>query len=268
MARSGERAKPEIPSEEPIALSQEEERALFFQYKKNPTEENVQKIIDQFKNLVFFIVHRYFAGKDSTEDLIQVGMTGLVLAIRRFEPERKLRFSTYAYQTIKGEIQRYLRDKSWAVTVSRPLRERSLKVLASETMLTLKLGTAPTVEQIAEDTGLTEEEVHEALEIGTAYHPLQIMEEITPSELDVSEEMSAREPSPLPVEQDILWEHILSFLTEAEAKVIRLRFWESLPQREVAVRLGTSQMNVSRLQRQALAKLRKISGLENILFQD
>ncbi len=247
------------------ALSADEERALFLAYKRNPSEENINRIIEQFKNLVFYIVHRYFATKEHREDLIQVGMMGLVLAIQRFEPERNLRFTTYAYQTIRGEIQRYVRDKSWSISVPRVLKERSLKVMTAENLLALKRGHAPTPKEIAEETGLSEEEVLEAMEIGTAYHPLQMLEEISPAEVEISR----AEPSDVKglesVERELFWEHVLSILTEVEAEVIRLRFWEGLAQREVAERLGTSQMNISRIQRQALNKLRKALGAGNEL---
>jgi RNA polymerase sigma-B factor len=129
-------------------------------------------------------------------------------------------------------------------------------------VLALKLGCSPTAAQVAAETGLTEEQVQEAMELGSAYHPMNILEETVSAEGDM-----AGQPPSVGMEganQDLFWDHILSFLSENEAAVIRLRFWDGLPQREVAVHLGTSQMNVSRIQRNALAKLRKVmrhSGL-------
>ncbi len=250
---------------EGVSLTLEQEQALFKRYINSPTEENFDRIIEQYKNLVYFIVHKYFVGKDTFEDIVQVGMLGLVLAVKRFEPERGLRFSTFAFRTIRGEIQRYLRDKSWSIGVPRVLKERSLKVLTAQNLLALKLGCPPTIEQISQETKLTQEQVQEALEIGSAYHPLQIMEEILPSEVEISESDAGRKPSLQQVQDSILWNHMLSFLTEVEAEVLRLRFWEGLPQREVAIKLGTSQMNISRIQRIALAKLRKVIPSETYL---
>jgi len=250
-------------TEQPVgALSEKEERELFECYREDPSEENINRILKQYGNLVYHIAHKYASGRESFDDLVQVGMIGLVLAIRRFDAERGWRFSTYAYQTIRGEIQRHFRDRSWSLSVPRQLKERSLKVFAAESVLALKLGCSPTAAQVAEETGLTEEQVQEALELGSAYHPMNIMEEAVPAGGEL-----AGQPQAAGVEgvhQDLFWEHILSFLSENEAAVIRLRFWDGLPQREVAVLLGTSQMNVSRIQRNALAKLRKVmsrSGL-------
>ncbi len=258
---------PDSETESPlaIALSEKEEERLFADYSKKPSEENAQRIIDQFKNLVYHIVHRYFSGRDSFDDLVQVGMLGLLYAIKRFEAERGLRFSTYAFQTIRGEIQRYLRDKSWSMTVPRVLKERSLKVLTAQNCLALKLGTAPTVEQISEETSLSAEEVQEALEIGSAYHPLQIMEEITPSETEITDTSPEGQTDIRSLQEDMLWNQLLSYVSETEALILRLRFWEGLSQREVAERLGTSQMNVSRIQRQALAKLRSVINPDDLV---
>lgn len=244
------------------SLTEEEERALFLRYRRNPSEDNTNRILKQYGNLVYHIAHKYASGHESFDDLVQVGMIGLVLAIRRFEVEKGWRFSTYAYQTIRGEIQRHFRDRSWSLSVPRQLKERSLKVFAAESVLALKLGCSPTAVQVAAETGLTEEQVQEAMELGSAYHPMNILEEAVSAEGDL-----AGQPPSVGMEgvnQDLFWEHILSFLSENEAAVIRLRFWDGLPQREVAVYLGTSQMNVSRIQRNALAKLRKVmrhSGL-------
>jgi len=251
--------KEQTPKEEsgaPSAPSHDEERLLFKRYRAQPTEENLQRIIDNYTNLVYHLAHKYVSERDTFDDLSQVGMVGLLQAVARFEPERGWRFTTFAYRYIRGEIQRHFRDKSWSLAVPRKLKERSLKVLALEALLALRLGAPPTPKQIAEEAKLSEEDVLEALELGTAYHPLQVMEEVVPTEASIAPSEAAR--SMAPMERDLFWEHVLSFLSEREAAVIRLRFWDGLPQREVATKLGTSQMNVSRIQRGALAKLRKI----------
>lgn len=237
-------------------ISQEDELRLFAEYRADPTEANLQRILDQYVNMVYYIAHRYATERDGFDDLTQVGMLGLLNAIQRFEPERGWRFTTFAYRYIQGEVQRHFRDKSWSIYVPRKLKERSLKVFSVQALLTAKLGESPTPQQIAEEADLSEEAVLEALELGTAYHPLQMMEEIVPTEAAISP--SEAEAGLQPTERDLLWEHILSFLTETEAAVIRLRFWEGFSQSEVGSKIGTSQMNVSRIQRQALAKLRKV----------
>ncbi len=239
------------------SLSATEERALFEEFRNNPSEETVNRILKQYENLVYHIVHKFSSGREGFEDLVQVGMIGLVHAIRRYDVDRGWRFSTFAYQTIRGEIQRYFRDKSWSVSVPRQMKELSLKVFAIESSLALKLGCSPTPAQIAQEAGISEESVFEAMELGSAYHPMNILDDALPEGGFTQPGLS---PGLQEMDSGIYWEHILAFLSENEAEVIRLRFWESLPQSEVALKLGTSQMNVSRLQRQALVKLRKILG--------
>ena len=146
-------------TEQPVgALSEKEERELFECYREDPSEENINRILKQYGKLVYHIAHKYASGREPFDDLVQVGMIGLVLAIRRFDAERGWRFSTYAYQTIRGEIQRHFRDRSWSLSVPRQLKERSLKVFAAESVLALKLGCSPTAAQVAEETGWTQDE--------------------------------------------------------------------------------------------------------------
>jgi RNA polymerase sigma-B factor len=245
------------------ALTEEEERALFREYKKNPCEESVGRILKQYENLVYHIAHKYVSSHESFDDIVQVGMIGLVHAIRRFDVSLGWRFSTFAYQTIRGEIQRYFRDKSWSVSVPRQVKELSLKVYAVESSLALKLGCSPTPAQIAKEAGVSEEKVLEAMELGSAYHPLNIMDENLPDGNAAQAELSAGLKD---MDSSLFWQHILSFLTPKEAEIIRLRFWDGLPQSDVAIKLSTSQMNVSRLQKQALAKLRRLLSDADLPF--
>jgi len=264
MAKGRDNGAPVDDSLASASISEAEERALFAAYREHPSEELVNRILKQYENLVYHLVHKYPSARESFDDLVQVGMIGLVHAIRRFDVNRGWRFSTYAYQTIRGEIQRYFRDKSWALTVPRETKERSLKVFAAEGVLALKHGCAPTPSQIAEETGLSEEQVLEAMELGSAYHPMSILEETVSGEDAVAPGGPGAALSTAGVESELFWEHLLAFLTPKEARVLRLRFWDELPQREVAIKLGTSQMNVSRLQRLALAKLRRLLRSENL----
>src|SRR4030042_4388453 len=109
------------------SLSKAEERRLFTAYRDHPSEELVDRILKQFENLVYHIVHKYSSGREGFEDLVQVARIGLVHAIERFDVDRGWRFSPFAYRTIRGEIQRYFRDKSWALSVPRAIKGESLK---------------------------------------------------------------------------------------------------------------------------------------------
>ncbi len=127
------------------------------------------QIVEQFMPLVRKIASRYAGRGEPMEDLVQVGSIGLVLAIERFDVERGVKFTTYAVPTIVGEIQRHFRDRAWAVHVPRRMKELSLKLARTIEAATADLGRAPTIAELAVDTGLEEEEVVEALETYHAY---------------------------------------------------------------------------------------------------
>lgn len=246
------------------------ERALFARYKENPTKANEEALVEKFRPLVYRIVHRFRYNADQFDDLVQVGTMGLVLAIRRFDIERNYRFSTYAWQTIQGEIQRYFRDKTWAVNVPRDLKERSLKVFHATNELSNDTGQEPTVQEIAKHTKMTEEQVQEATELGSAYHPQSFLDTVRESDISfaLGDEGDGEDGFDMTTtKKSIFWESLLQNLNETESKIIRMYFFDHRTQKEIAERLETSQMNVSRIMRRALGKLRQLvvpEDLENL----
>ncbi|MEZ5338891.1 MAG: sigma-70 family RNA polymerase sigma factor [bacterium] len=245
----------------------EEERALFARYIADPTQSNEELIVEKFKPLVYRIVHKFKYQPDQFDDLVQVGSYGLLLAVRRFDLEYNYRFSTYAWQTIQGEIQRYFRDKTWALNVPRDLKERSLKVFNTVNELNANSEQEPTVAEIATKTGFSEEQVLEAMELGSAYHPQSFKDNERESDISfsMSDDGAASASHDLnSTKRGIFWESILSNLTETESKVIKLYFFEQKTQKEIADILVTSQMNVSRLTRKALGKLRGMLAPEDL----
>jgi RNA polymerase sigma-B factor len=244
-----------------------EERALFARYKANPSERYEEELVEKYRPLVYRIVHKFRKNADQFDDLVQVGTVGLVLAIRRFDLEFNFRFSTYAWQTIHGEIQRYFRDKTWALNVPRDLKERSLKVFNVREELAIELGHEPTVSEVAARAGLSDESVLEAMELGSAYHPQSFMDNSRDSDpsYGLSEDGEAGESTDMGAfKRGIFWDSLLKQLEEKEAKVLRLYFFNELTQKEIAERLSTSQMNVSRIMRLALGKLRGIMAPDDI----
>jgi RNA polymerase sigma-B factor len=238
-----------------------EERALFERYKANPTPAAEEAIVAKFMPLVYRIVHNFRFIPDQFDDLVQVGTLGLVMAIRRFDLALDYRFSTFAWPSIQGEIQRYFRDKTWAVNVPRDLKEKSLKVFHAVTELTAMAGQQPTVLEVALHLGLTEEAVQEALELGSAYHPQSFLESTRDSEASFAVEDDDDQGSQLSMDatkSSVFWSSMLKHLDHAEATTIRMYFFEQRTQREIADNLTTSQMNVSRIMRKALLKLRRL----------
>ena len=162
------------PEDQEKEQERADERALFARYQSAPESAKSlfeEQLVEKYKPLVYRIVHKFRFTPDQFEDLVQVGSMGLVLAVRRFDTSLNFRFSTYAWQTIQGEIQRYFRDKTWAVNVPRDLKEKSLKVFNAVQELIRQTGNDPTVTEVSNATGLSDEEVQEAMELGSAYHP-------------------------------------------------------------------------------------------------
>jgi RNA polymerase sigma-B factor len=217
------------------------------------------QIVEQFMPLVRKIASRYAGRGEPMEDLVQVGSIGLVLAIERFDVERGVKFTTYAVPTIVGEIQRHFRDRAWAVHVPRRMKELSLKLARTIEAATADLGRAPTIAELAADTGLEEEEVVEALETYHAYSTRSLSQPLGVGDSDegtVEDLFGAPEPGYEEVEHGVLLESGLAALDERERAIVELRFFEGLTQSEIAARVGISQMHVSRLLRRSLAVMR------------
>jgi RNA polymerase sigma-B factor len=240
-------------------LERAEERALFTRYKADPNPQLEDQLVEKYRPLVYRIVHRFRYSPDQFEDLVQAGTVGLLLAIRRFDLAFNFRFSTYAWQTIQGEIQRYFRDKTWALNVPRELKEKSLKVFNAVNELSRSIGHEPTAQEVAQRVGMSEEAVLEAMELGSAYHPQSFMDNTPDGDwgVEVGDEAAGGEHLDIAAtKHGLFWRSLLAHLNETESLVVRLYFFEQLTQKEIAEQLSTSQMNVSRLMRKALGRLR------------
>lgn len=217
-----------------------------------------EELLLQFMPLVRRIASRYVNRGEPLDDLVQVGSIGLLNAMNRFDPSRGVQFSTYAVPTIVGEIKRYFRDKSWAVHVPRHLKEQSLYLGRLSGTMTADLGRAPTVAELAHESGLDEETVVEALEAGNAYTARSLSRPLAQGSEDETFEdlLGDADPGFENVEDGALIEVGLSALDERERRIVELRFFDGLTQSEIAATVGISQMHVSRLLRHALSLMR------------
>lgn len=211
-------------------------------------------------NLVRYLAVKFANRGETLDDLIQVGTVGLLKAIDRFDLDRGVEFTTYATPTIVGEIKRYFRDKGWAVKVPRRLQELNLAVNRAIEKLTVKLGHSPTVAELAEHLGASEEDVLEAQELGQAYNLLSLDTELNGDGDKKSQTLAdyvGRNDAGLELLEDRAnLERAFEVLSGRERVILYLRFYESISQTEIAKRLNVSQMHVSRLQQKALEKLR------------
>jgi RNA polymerase sigma-B factor len=248
---------------ERATLSRDEVRDLFVAYREAPDEATRLKyremLVDQHIGLVEFLSRRFRNRGELLEDLVQVGTIGLLKAIERFDLEREVEFSTYATPTIVGELKRHFRDKGWAVRVPRRLQELHLELTQTVSHLGQELGRSPTVEEIAEAAGISEESVLEGLEIAQAYNftsldaPVQTEEGGTTSFAD---HLGMQDEHLENLEYRASLAPEMEKLPEREREILYLRFFKGLTQSEIADRMRISQMHVSRLLSRTLAQLR------------
>jgi RNA polymerase sigma-B factor len=238
-----------------------EATGLFELYKKSRDPAVRDQLVTQHENLVRFLASKFANRGEPLDDLIQVGMIGLINAIDRFEPDRGIKFSTYATPTIVGEIKRYFRDRSWNLKVPRWLQELNLQVTRANDTLAQQVGRPPTVAEIAEYVGCSEEEALKAMELGNAYDTVSLDTRLAlegDAALTLSDSIGVQD---LELDQIDSYDDLkaaLEQLDNREKMILYLRFFQDQSQTEVARRLGISQMHVSRLQHKALRKLKEI----------
>jgi RNA polymerase sigma-B factor len=190
-------------------------------------------------------------------DLVQVAALGLINAIDRFDPQRGVEFSTYATPTILGEVKRHFRDRGWALKAPRRLRELNMAMGRITDDFAMSNGRPPTLEEIATRLKTTPEELIQARELGIASSMISLDE---PGHDDgrasVSESIGTTESELESIVERLTIERALETLSGRERVIVSLRFFEGASQADIAGRLGVSQMQISRLQQKALAKLR------------
>jgi RNA polymerase sigma-B factor len=210
--------------------------------------------------LAEYLARRFGGRGEPYDDLVQVASIGLIKAIDRFEPERGVKFSTYATATIVGELKRHFRDKGWALRVPRRLQETSLRVSKVVSDLYQDFGRSPTVKEIAEHAGLSEEEVLEGMDTVHAYSVASLDapadDEGTPAAADLGAEDETFEI----LEGWASISPLLRQLAQRERRILYLRFFQGLSQTQIAEELGMSQMHVSRLLARTIRQLRESVG--------
>lgn len=220
-------------------------------------------LIERYLPLARRLARRYQHTDEPIEDLVQVASMGLLKAVDRFDCAREVMFSSYAVPTILGEIKRHFRDRTWSVRVPRDLQELALRVDQMVTRLSHGQRRSPSIGEIARAVEVSEEQVLEALEAMGSYRassldaPRSSRDDETQS---VAETLGAHDREFDRAEDRATLDSLMARITERERTVLRLRFRDDLTQAEIGERIGVSQMQVSRLIRQALARLR--AGVE------
>ncbi|PUB14455.1 RNA polymerase sigma factor SigB [Paenisporosarcina sp. OV554] len=228
-------------------------------YQETEDEEAQTNLVLNYQRLVESISRKYSNGKSYHEDIVQVGMLGLLGAIRRYDPEFGRTFEAFAVPTIIGEIKRFLRDKTWAVHVPRRIKELGPRIKSAVETLTTELQRSPKVIEIAEYLEVQEDDVLEAMEMGRSYQALSMDHSLESdsdgSSITLFDVIGQQDDGFEKTDQRMLVANALSVLSEREKQVIQFTYIDQLSQKEAGDKLEISQMHVSRLQRKAIKKL-------------
>jgi RNA polymerase sigma-B factor len=245
-------------SGEDRAARAREDRRLLERYHRTGDPAAREALVGRFLPLARQLARRYQRGGEPLDDLVQVASLGLLKAIDRFEPDRTTAFSSFAVPTIMGELKRHFRDRGWSVRVPRDLQEMAVRVDRVTEELSRGLGRAPTPLEIGEHIGVTTEQVLEAREAAGAYRAISLDRPRDDEEEDagIGDSVGVEDPGFGLAEDAATVQRLMTVLTDREREVLRLRFAEDLTQSEIGARVGVSQMHVSRLIRQAVARLR------------
>jgi RNA polymerase sigma-B factor len=244
-----------------MALSQGEREALrkkFVEYRETKSRRLRNELIEAHKSLAMHLARRFANRGEPFDDLLQVAYLGMLKAVERFDPDRNLEFSTFATATVEGELKRHFRDKTWSVRVPRRPQELHLRLGNAINELSQRLRRPPRIPELAEELGVTDEDVLEAMEVGGAYRSTSIDSRPTDNSesLTLEGRLGEDDHGFDLAEHRVLLERVIEELPEREQTIIRLRFFDEMTQTEIAQLVGISQMHVSRLLARTLAVLR------------
>ena len=216
-----------------------------------------EQIVLAYLGLADRLADRYRASRGtSREDLTQTARAALVAAVDRYDPTRERGFVPFAVACVVGELKRYLRDATWRLHVPRPLKERSLKLCKAMEDLPQRLGRSPTLAELAAHLDVTQEEALEALEVAGTRVDCSLDAPLGEAEGGSLADLVAAPTPHEELEDLLLVPALVAKLPQVEREVFLLRFVEDLSQYEIAAQVGFSQMHVSRLLRQAIARMR------------
>ena len=240
-----------------LPLLKSSEQEAFFARIKNGDERARQEFIEGNLRLVLSVIRKFHNSNENADDLFQIGCIGLIKSIDNFDTSLNVKFSTYAVPMIAGEIKRFLRDAN-AIRVSRSLKDIAYKAIYTKEYMTRKNLKEPTIDEISTEIGIAKEDIVYALD--AIQSPLSLFEPVYTDGGDtlyVMDQVSDKK------NKEELWvEHIslneaMKKLNEREKEIIELRFFEGKTQMEVANMIQISQAQVSRLEKNALAHMRK-----------
>ena len=223
-----------------------------------------EELATRFLPLASGLAARYRDRGESMEDLEQVARLGLLKALDGYDDTRANGFGAYATPTILGELRRHFRDRSWAMRVPRDLKEAMPRIRSAIADLATEKGRMPLTEEVAEATNMKAVEVDEALAASTAARPASLdapasVRMVDEGAVPLVEQVGLDDEHLDQVEYNVMLERRLAELSERDREVLHLSFVEDLTQSEIGKRVGVSQMQVSRILRSSLERLRESS---------
>ena len=237
------------------------DQELFEDYKQNPTIEKRNSLVEKNLYMVDILIRKYLSKGVEYDDLYQIGALALVAAVERFDPAKGFEFSSFATPTILGEIKKYFRDKQWSLKVPRRLKEIAAKVQDAKDKLNSELHRTPTVAEIAEFTGYTEEQIIEAIESSHAYGTYSLDKTFDEAGEDgenafLEKYTGFNEHGYDQIETAEIINKVVNTFNDQYKFIFRERFINNKSQSEIAKSLGISQMTVSRAEKNIVGKFR------------
>jgi RNA polymerase sigma-B factor len=233
---------------------------LLREYREHGDLHARERLIQQYMPLVKSLARRHSLRGEQYEDLVQVGCIGLIKAVDRFDPQRRVEFGAFAIPNVAGEIKRHLRDRSSPIRIPRRLQELRPALCACSAELSARLDRPPTIREIADSTGIAEGDVEAALDTERIQSPISLSPMGTDGDDDLYSDLEVQDGGYELGEARALLAAGFRTLDEPERRLLVLRFFGGLSQPQVAREVGVSQIHVSRLTRRALAKLRAEIG--------
>ncbi|MFH8577009.1 RNA polymerase sigma factor SigF [Streptomyces zaomyceticus] len=253
----------ELPPQDARALSKVFLRELAAREEGTEGHQYVRNtLIEMNMSLVVYAAGRFRARGDEMEDIVQVGMVGLIKAIDRFDLSREVEFATFAVPYIVGEIKRFFRDTTWAVHVPRRLQEARVELAKATDELSSRLGRAPLIAELAPVMELSEDQVVEAQVAANGYNSTSLDARISggaeeDEDAALADLLGQEDPALELFEEFHTLAPLVEALGERDRLLLHLRFVEELTQTQIGERLGVSQMHVSRLLARSLKRLRE-----------
>lgn len=239
----------------------ETEEALFECYKVNHSLENRNKIINKYVYLAEIISKKFVNRGVDYDDIYQVACIALIKAVERFDTDKGVKFVSFATPTLIGEIKRFFRDKASVIRIPRRIYEVYQKVNNARDLLTQELQRSPRVDEMANYLGIEEETVLEIIESWNTYTPQSFDQTVYDNDdMELHETIGSDDISFERIENKDFIQKSLDGFNLAEKEFIRLRYFGNKTQKDIAEKLGVSQMYISRMEKKVIERFRKTLG--------